>query len=149
MSAHRLDYLGLPPALETQIRRHSESQYPHEACGAVLGSGDGVTSSWLATDVLPSPNEHDDDRTRRYLIPPEFQFRAEQRAREMNQDVVGYYHSHPDHPALPSEYDRVHAWAGYVYIICSVEKGRSADVGAFALDEQGGQFQPVGIRREE
>ena len=136
----------IPKEVEAQIRRHGEEQYPYEACGALFGTGDGAISPWRVSSALPAPNDHGDDRRRRYRIPPEFQVRAEMEARAANVDVLGYYHSHPDHPARPSEYDRSHAWLGYVYVICSVKEGRSADLNAFTLEEQGGEFLDVGIR---
>ncbi|WLT33484.1 M67 family metallopeptidase [Geothrix sp. PMB-07] len=138
----------LPADLEAQVRRHCEAAYPNEACGALFGHGDGHASPWAVTEISPAPNEHGDDQTRRYLIPPDFQMKAERHALATDQEVLGYYHSHPDHPAQPSEYDRVHAWEGYLYLICAVQKGHSADLNAFALDEQGGTFLTVEPRLE-
>lgn len=134
----------LAPELEGRLRRHCEAQYPNEACGALFGAGDGTISAWQVTEVLEAPNTHGDDQRRRYLVPPDFQLQAEKHARATGQDVVGYYHSHPDHPARPSEYDRAHAWFGYLYLICSVQQGRSTELNAFTLDEQpGGAFRDV------
>ena len=135
--------LSLPAEVEEQLRRHCREQYPDEACGALFGQGDGITSAWAVTGISAAPNVHGDDRRRRYLIPPEFQLQAERHAQATGQDVVGYYHSHPDHPAQPSEYDRTHAWSGYLYLICSVQQGHPADLNAFTLDEQGGAFVAV------
>jgi proteasome lid subunit RPN8/RPN11 len=138
--------MDLPSDVDAAIRRHCESEFPNEACGALFGTGDGETSPWRVTAITPAPNEHEGDHQRRYLVPPEFQLRMELEARASGRDLLGYYHSHPDHPAQPSEYDRVHAWFGYLYIICSVQGGRSEHVNAFALVEQGGAFAPVEIR---
>ena len=138
----------LSESLERQLRLHCEEQYPAEACGALFGDGDGTASPWRVTEIQAAPNEHDDDHTRRYLVPPAFQFQAEKHARAMSQDVLGYYHSHPDHPAQPSEYDRSHAWAGYLYLICSVQRGRSTDLKAFSLEDPGGVFLDVEVRHE-
>jgi proteasome lid subunit RPN8/RPN11 len=133
----------LPAAVEAQLRRHCEAQYPNEACGALFGQGDGTTAPWLVTELSAAPNEHGDDQRRRYLVPPYFQLQAERHAQATDQEVLGYYHSHPDHPAQPSEYDRAHAWFGYLYLICSVQEGRSTDLNAFTLDEPGGTFVDV------
>jgi proteasome lid subunit RPN8/RPN11 len=133
----------LPAGVEVRLRSHCEAQYPNEACGALFGRGDGVVEAWTVTELSPAPNEHGDDRKRRYLIPPDFQLQAEKHAEATDQDVLGYYHSHPDHPAQPSEYDRTHAWFGYLYLICSVQQGRSTDLNGFTLDEQGGIFLAV------
>ena len=133
----------LPVAVEAHLRRHCEAQYPNEACGVLFGQGDGISSPWTVTEISAAPNEHGDDQKRRYLVPPYFQFKAERHAQDTGQDVLGYYHSHPDHPAQPSEYDRVHAWSGYLYLICSVQQGLSSDLNAFTLDEPGGAFLEV------
>lgn len=139
----------LSPEIEAQIRRHGEQEYPCEACGAIIGHGDGATTPWRVTAVRAAPNEHDDDRRRRYLVPPDFQLVAEREARAAGCDVLGYYHSHPDHPALPSEYDRSHAWFGYVYVICAVRQGTSEQMNAFCLAKQDGEFLEVAIRTED
>ena len=140
--------IKLSESVERQLRRHCEQQYPYEACGALVGQGDGTASAWSVSEIKAAPNEHHDDHTRRYLIPPAFQFQAEKDARAVGQDVLGYYHSHPDHPAQPSEYDRSLAWFGYLYLICSVQQGRSTDLKAYSLEEQGGAFLDVEIRDE-
>jgi proteasome lid subunit RPN8/RPN11 len=140
--------VALSPTLEAQLRDHCEKQFPNEACGAIFGTGDGTTSEWRVAELRAAPNEHGDDKKRRYLVPPDFQLNAEKHARATGQDVIGYYHSHPDHPAQPSEYDRSHAWFGYLYLICSVQRARSTDLNAFTLEDQGGTFLSVEIRDE-
>jgi proteasome lid subunit RPN8/RPN11 len=137
--------LWLPPEIDASIRRHAEAEYPHEACGALLGHGDGGGSAWRVEAVAEAPNAHEDDHRRRYLVPPEFQVRVEHEARAAGREVLGYYHSHPDHPAQPSEYDRSHAWFGYVYVICSVRRGRSEELAAFVLEAEGGAFAPIAV----
>jgi proteasome lid subunit RPN8/RPN11 len=143
MSAQTVMFL--PPEVDAAIREHCASEYPNEACGAIFGDGDGVPPPWRVTGVVAAPNEHEGDHRRRYLVPPEFQLRMELQARASGQELLGYYHSHPDHPAQPSEYDRVHAWSGYIYMICSVRQGRPEDLHAFTLEEQGGAFLAVPI----
>jgi proteasome lid subunit RPN8/RPN11 len=133
----------LPAAIEERIRRHAEEGYPYEICGAILGRLDDRQGVWRVEAVVPAPNEHDDDRRRRYRVPPEFQLRVETEARAQGREVLGYYHSHPDHPARPSEYDRSHAWHGYLYMICAVREGRAEDLGSFALEEEGGAFRTL------
>lgn len=135
----------LPPPVEAQLRRHCEEQWPNEACGAIFGSGDGATEPWQVAEIRPAPNEHGEDHKRRYLVPPEFQLEAERHARAAGLDVLGYYHSHPEHPAQPSEYDRVHAWPGYLYLICSVRTRIAAELNAFTLVESGEPFVEVEI----
>jgi proteasome lid subunit RPN8/RPN11 len=135
----------LPAPLEAALRRHCEEQFPNEACGALLGHGDGVTRPWHVTEIQVAPNQHGDDRTRRYLVPPDFQLQAERHADATDQEVLGYYHSHPDHPAVPSEYDREHAWFGYLYLICAVQRGTSTELRGYTLEEQGGDFLDVEV----
>jgi proteasome lid subunit RPN8/RPN11 len=133
----------LPEAVEARLRHHCQEQYPNEACGALFGQGDGTLAAWTVAELDPAPNEHGGDLQRRYLVPPDFQLRAERHAAATGQEVLGYYHSHPDHPAQPSEYDRAHAWFGYLYLICAVRQGRSAELNGFTLEAQGGAFAPV------
>jgi proteasome lid subunit RPN8/RPN11 len=135
--------LKLPGPVEEELRRHCQEQYPDEACGALFGQGDGDASPWIVAELRAAPNAHGADHRRRYLIPPDFQLRAELHAQATGQEVLGYYHSHPDHPAQPSEYDRSHAWFGYLYLICAVRQGQSAELNAFALEAQGGTFLAV------
>lgn len=127
------------------LKKWCAAAYPMEACGALLGTGDGATTPWVITHLEGAPNEHSDDQRRRYLVPPEFQLRVEKLARSRGQDVLGYFHSHPDHPALPSEYDRAHAWFGYLYVICAVKQGQPHAVNAFTLDQPDGAFLDVAI----
>lgn len=141
MSAPALFRLG--SALEAQLRRHCQAAYPEEACGALFGDGDGTFAPWRVTELSEAPNGHGGDHRRRYLVPPDFQLQAERHARSTGQEVLGYYHSHPDHPAEPSEYDRSHAWSGYLYLICAVAQGRSTVLNGFTLQEVGGAFEPV------
>ena len=135
----------LPFDVAAEIRRQCEGAYPLEACGAIFGRGDGSVEPWSVLGIRSAPNQHGDDQRRRYQVPPEFQLQAERDALARGQDVIGYFHSHPDHPAQPSEYDRAHAWFGYVYAICSVAKGAAQDLNAFTLDSAGGAFQSVPI----
>lgn len=136
---------ALPPEVEAQLRRHCQAAYPNEACGALFGTGDGEAEAWRVAAISPAPNEHGGDLQRRYLVPPDFQLQAERQAQAAGQDVLGYYHSHPDHPAQPSEYDRSHAWAGYLYLICAVRQGRATDLNGFALQEDGSAFLDVAL----
>jgi proteasome lid subunit RPN8/RPN11 len=135
--------ISIPAEAAAAMRRHAEATYPYEACGAILGTGDGAADPWRVTSVEPAPNEHADDQHRRYLVSPAFQARAERRALAAGLDVIGWYHSHPEDLARPSEYDRSHAWAGYAYVIHSVRAGRAVEANAFTLDAPGGTFLTV------
>jgi proteasome lid subunit RPN8/RPN11 len=113
-----------------QIRGHGEKTYPHECCGFLLGSNQGEVN--ILSEVHPAENEREDSRHNRYLITPDQYRRADSYAREKGLGIIGYYHSHPDHPAVPSGYDLDHScWPGESYIIVSVERGKAAELNSF------------------
>ena len=105
--------------------KHAAASYPDECCGVLIGRSLG--DSTVVERLLSVDNERNESRHNRYLINPETVLAAHKEARALGLDVVGYYHSHPDHPARPSEFDREHAWPGVSYLIVSVEKGSVAD----------------------
>jgi proteasome lid subunit RPN8/RPN11 len=113
-----------------KIRKHGEETYPHECCGFLFGKNeDGVN---VLAEVYPAKNEREDSRHNRYLITPDQYRSADSRARELGLGIIGYYHSHPDHPAEPSGFDLDHScWPGESYIIVSVEGGKSAALNSF------------------
>ena len=128
--------LSLAAAVEHAIRRHGEETYPHECCGALVGR-DGRVEAAVAL-----PNTTDEGPRRRFLVRPSDYRQAEQRARELGGELLGFYHSHPDHPARPSEFDREHAWPWYSYVIVSVEAGTPGDLTSWRLADDRSKFQP-------
>ena len=111
MTARRCDLgVGVAPA----IRRHGEETFPHECCGALVGRGDAVTTA------VPLPNTTEEGPRRRFLVRPSDYRTAELRAREVDGELLGFYHSHPDHPAEPSAFDLAHAWPNLSYAIVSI-----------------------------
>jgi proteasome lid subunit RPN8/RPN11 len=135
--------LAIPADAEAVMRAHAEATYPDEACGALVGTGDGETAAWVVLRAEPAPNEFNGGHHNRYLIAPAFQAQVERSALAAGLDVIGFYHSHPEAPGRPSEYDRSHAWAGYAYRVYSVVAGRAVDANTFTLDAPGGIFVPV------
>jgi proteasome lid subunit RPN8/RPN11 len=139
--------------LET-IHRHAAADYPAECCGVLLGSE--VRDTKVVAEVTPLANlRHDAARAQelvpldnpgresernRYLIDPREQLRVEKDARARGLTVLGYYHSHPDHPSRPSEYDREHAWPWYSYLIVAVEKGTPRDSRSWVLSSDRSDF---------
>ena len=120
-------------ALE-QIQAHGAEGYPDEICGLMLGGDRVVTEVRRARNIIV-------ERSRdRYEIDPLDQIRIQREADAAGLDIVGYYHSHPDHPAQASRFDTERAWAGYVYVIVSIEQGKPVDANAFVADEDGGPF---------
>src|SRR6266542_2390187 len=109
------------------MRAHGERDYPYECCGLMLGRFEDGRKKVVET--YPISNARDEEAKRnRFLIRPEELMRGEKYARDKHLDVVGFYHSHPDDKAVPSQYDLEHAWPAYSYIVVSVEKGRAVDL---------------------
>jgi proteasome lid subunit RPN8/RPN11 len=130
--------LVLPEQIFLQIRRHGEETYPHECCGFLFGRQDDGTR--VIAEIRQQPNERTESRQNRFLITPG-QFRdAERAARNAGLSMVGIYHSHPDSPARPSEYDRDHAWPWYSYLIVSVGKGAAGESYVWELNEDRSGF---------
>lgn len=130
--------LSIPNGLLERIRTHGRERYPHECCGLMLGKfGDGAKS---VLDLVPVDNARDDSPHNRYLIAPSDLLRTEREARSRGLDIVGVYHSHPDHPARPSEFDREHALPWYSYVILSVDAGEPRDVTSWLLRDDRTQF---------
>ena len=132
--------LLLTEELMERIRVHGAETYPHECCGALLGRDDGAQREIL--DLLPLANQHARSPRNRFVITAEDFRRAEAAARESGVELLGWYHSHPDHPAIPSEFDREHAWPWYSYVIVAVEKGRPRAIAAWRLADNRMRFTP-------
>jgi proteasome lid subunit RPN8/RPN11 len=118
-----------------QIRSAGEDGFPDEVCGLMLGrDGDGGRT---VSALVPIVNSFEgEEQYHRYLITPADMFRAEREALRLGLDVVGVYHSHPNAPAQPSEYDRDHAaWTTWSYVIVSVAQGKAGDVRVWSLRE--------------
>ena len=137
--------MSLRIAVKTLAHLHAEMilAYPEEGCGVLLGRGGDTAREVVRAVALV--NTLDDARHRRYTISPEQFLAAERSAREAGLDVVGFFHSHPDHPARPSAFDLEHAWPWYSYVIVSVEHGRAADTTSWRLREDRAAFEPETI----
>ena len=124
------------------IQQHGARAYPNECCGALLGAvkGDGGKS---VKALLPLDNRREGEAARtRFLVTAEDYRFAEARAREQGFDILGFYHSHPDHSARPSQFDREHAFPWYSYIIVQVEQGRPREATSWVLAEDRSEFLP-------
>ena len=118
--------IKIPQTVIDRIRSHAENAYPEECCGMILGvQHDGTKNVHQAIAI---DNAQTDDRHRRFLISPEQYLDAEKTARGRNLDLLGFYHSHPDHPAAPSQFDAEHALPWFSYIILSVLNTRSEKI---------------------
>lgn len=139
------------------IRTHAANTYPEECCGLLLGKVNNDQKSVVA--VVSTENawnaeapEWQDDainhgKIDRYAIAPQEMLNIQREARDRNLDIIGIYHSHPNHPAIPSECDRIYAWQHYSYIIVSVNNGECDDLQNWSLDDCH-QFQPEAIVTE-
>lgn len=155
--------LILTPALLQQIYDHAQQTYPEECCGILLGylapDQKTLTTVWPTRnawseataldlqDLQIAPSRHAPDLARRdrYWIDPGDLLQAQKLARSCNQQVIGIYHSHPDHAALPSECDRRLAWSTYAYLIVSVQAGKATEALCWQLN-QASQFEPEALK---
>lgn len=121
-----------------EIRAHGEATYPYECCGFMLGQ---LSESGKEVHALKrADNDATEPKERRFLITPKAYMQAEKAARAQSMDIVGFYHSHPDHPAQPSQYDLDHAWPVLSYVIVSVQQGESADLTSWILNSDRSAF---------
>src|SRR5215216_1346139 len=116
------------------IEAHGEATYPNECGGMLLGHFDKEKGKTVA-ELLPMENSSQEDQKNRVLILPKDVLRAERYARGKKLDVVGYYHSHPEDRAVPSQYDLDHALPVWSYIIVSVLGGKAADLRSWEMED--------------
>jgi proteasome lid subunit RPN8/RPN11 len=132
-----------------------ENAYPNEGCGILLGVlgeeikvlevrlGTNLREDGDPGNILPEKDDREHTARDRYVLDPRDILKAEKDARELGIDVVGFWHTHPDHPAHPSRYDAEHAWPEYVYVIMAIDAGKQVDVNAFVLrEEDPPEFRP-------
>ena len=131
--------LTIPTGLYTQIVTHLQAAYPSEGAGLLFGEADGAGKTVKA--IRPFVNRFEsDEQYHRYLITAEDMLNGETEAEKLGLDVIGVFHSHPDHPAQASEYDREHALPWYSYLIVSVEKARDVNARSWVLADDRGKF---------
>jgi proteasome lid subunit RPN8/RPN11 len=132
------------------IHQHAETIYPEECCGILLGKIDKFTKT--VVEVIPTMNIWESaasidplnsdaattrTKTSRYTIPPQDILQAQKRGRDLDLNIVGFFHSHPDYPATPSVCDRDLAWYVYSYPIVSVVNGKVSEIKSWVLDDKG------------
>jgi proteasome lid subunit RPN8/RPN11 len=126
--------LALEKGVAEAVRQHGTATYPNECCGALIGRDGRVTTTFAL------PNTTEEGPRRRFLVRPDDYREAEKQARAAGGDLLGFYHSHPDHPAKPSQYDLDHAWPFFSYIIVSVRAGAPEDMTSWRLREDRSAF---------
>jgi proteasome lid subunit RPN8/RPN11 len=137
--------LSLTAPLVGEMTAHAREAYPDECCGFLLGPfppPDGETVRRVST-VERAENDFVGERRRRFLIRPEELRELERRTEREGRAVLGFYHSHPDHPARPSLFDQEHAWPWYAYVVLSVTSANVASLGAFELDAESSTFHEL------
>lgn len=143
-----------------EIREHGAREYPSECCGALIGAEvNGIKrvgriaplrnirrDRARAEELLPLSDVERESERNRFLIDPEESRKLAVESKREGVEVIGYYHSHPDHPARPSEYDRAHAFPWYSYVIIGIEKGKAGDFASWELREDRSQFDEEAIQ---
>lgn len=148
--------LVISAELAEQIRAHGVATYPHECCGALLGRDSELIRNRKDTpNPIETPrevlklfqlvNRRDDSPRNRFMVTANDVLSADVAARNQGLQIIGWYHSHPDHPAQPSKYDRDHAWPWYSYVIVSVQQGVAQDMTSWRLNDDRGEFAPEAI----
>ena len=128
-----------------EIREHGVRDYPYECCGLLLGRFE--SNAKIVTETYPISNAREESAKRnRFLITPEELMKGERFAREHDLEVVGFYHSHPDSPAVPSQYDLEHAWPTYSYIIVSTSADRAGDLFSWEQEPDRSRFNQEEIQ---
>jgi len=132
--------LELTQGRREEIAGHAEAEYPHECCGLLLGRlAEGGRK--VVVEVYPVSNAREESaRHNRSLITPDEYLRGERHARARRLDIVGNYHSHPDHPAAPSQFDLEHAWPTWSYVIASVRGGKCEELRSWELAADRSRF---------
>ena len=123
------------------IIRHAEAGFPHEVCGVLIGLDHTITH-YKECNNLNAERAHD-----RYELDPLSFKQADDWARDRGKEIIGIYHSHPDHPSLASETDRQRAWPEWIYIIFSINHGKYNDARAWILEDSGSKFygEPIEV----
>jgi proteasome lid subunit RPN8/RPN11 len=135
--------LTIASEVDQAIRLHGQETYPHECCGALVGRDDAVTA------IVALPNTTEEGPRRRFMVQPSDYQLAERRARELGGDLLGFYHSHPDHPARPSQYDLDHAWPTFAYIIVAVASGVAEAMTVWYLKDDRSRFEEGSLNHDE
>ncbi|HEY3203276.1 MAG TPA: M67 family metallopeptidase [Thermoanaerobaculia bacterium] len=136
----------LPREVFEEIHAHGRDAYPEECCGALLGSSrDGGSRVTRAERTV---NASEETRERRFRIAPRDYLRLERLADALGLALLGFYHSHPDHAAAPSDYDREHAFPSLHYVVLAVASGLPEEITSWVLSEDRGAFQREELRVE-
>jgi proteasome lid subunit RPN8/RPN11 len=142
-----MEIINVSENIATEIRAHGAETYPYECCGALLGVDAEDFREVRALHKLV--NRRDDSPRNRFSVTSDDVLDADRAAQSSGLEVIGWYHSHPDHPALPSEFDREHAWPWYSYIIVSVMNGIAGTMASWRLTDDRLRFTPEKISPQQ
>lgn len=131
--------LRLTDGVDVAIRAHAREAYPHECCGALVGQDDVVTST------VPLPNVTEEGPRRRFRVSDRDYLAVQREADAAGHDLIGFYHSHPDHPAVPSQYDLDHAFPSFAYVIVSVKQGADDEMRSWLLKDDRSVFDEQAV----
>ena len=138
--------LSLSEEVLARIHAHGEEAYPEEGAGFLLGA-DSANGQRAVTSIFPLTNSREDEaRHNRYLITPEDYLKAELTADKLGLSLIGVFHSHPDHPNRPSEFDRLWAQPFFSYIITSINEGQAVESRSWRLTEDRTKFDEEEIK---
>ena len=132
--------ITLSKTLLSDINKHGEKTFPEECCGALLGKYERENDNRIVKEILPIDNFSDDDKKRRFVITPIDYIKIEKIAKEKKLTLLGFYHSHPGHPAKPSQTDLDYAWPNLSYPIVSILQGKADIMNSFVLDTEKKKF---------
>ncbi|HBO84604.1 MAG: hypothetical protein A2073_08260 [Deltaproteobacteria bacterium GWC2_42_11] len=135
--------LYLSKDIYNEIISHAEKSYPYEGCGVLVGRDKRVVK------ICPVENINKDRANDRYEIDPKDLLRVEKGVSEKGLNVLGFFHSHPDHPDMPSEFDRQRAWQFYSYMIVSVHNGKSVSVKSWTFEDENEPFREEEVKIED
>jgi proteasome lid subunit RPN8/RPN11 len=135
--------LKIPAELMQKIEAHGVETFPYECCGALLGRDDD--GGRVVAALFALSNRRQDSPRNRFEITPEDVMLAERTAHDKKLDLIGWYHSHPNAPARPSEFDREHAWPWYSYIIVSIRDGSAKEMTSWRLEDDRTAYDPEAI----
>jgi proteasome lid subunit RPN8/RPN11 len=139
--------IRLPEDAVRAIEAHGSDSYRDEACGVLYGRSGPQGKEVVRADRMT--NAREDERHRRFIVTADDYRRAETEASRSGLELLGFYHSHPDHPAFPSRYDLDHAFPFFSYVILSVEKGEPRALRSFVLSEDRSAFHEETLERKE
>jgi proteasome lid subunit RPN8/RPN11 len=137
----------LPDDALEAIRLHGQESYRDEACGVLYGRL--AAEGKQVVRAAPMANAREDERHRRFVVTPSDYRRAEVEASRSGLTLLGFYHSHPDHPAFPSRYDLEHAFPFFSYVILAVDGGEPREMRSFVLSEDRSEFLEERLERKE